>query len=298
MHPFPSRSSIRAILASLILLVGFLSSLPAQEKADKEAPPRGIRMFTCAHSFHIFVPRMLADLAKREKIVGHELVGQQMIGGSKVIQHWNLAGDKAKVKPALESGKVDVLTLSPHVYLPDEGIDRFVELALKHNPKCRILVQLSWHPWDSLDKDIRITKNDQRDLRTLEQLRPPQEAFKKALEGQVQKINQKLDHRAVFIVPVGDAVLRLRELVIAGKVPGIKKQSELFTDPIGHAKAPVMALATYCYHAAIYKQKPTALPGSVKAGDKEQEELYRLLQDIAWETVKKYPLAGVSDKKS
>ena len=54
-----------------------------------------------------------------------------------------------------------------------------------------------------------------------------------------------------------------------------------------------MALTTYCYYSAIYGKKPTAFPAGVKAGDKEQEALYRLLQDIAWETVKTYPHSGL-----
>jgi hypothetical protein len=293
MHPLPSRRSSR--FALLALCVG-VSALPSAEKPLKEDPPGGIRMFVCAHSFHIFVGKYLDALAKSEKIDEHKLVGVQMIGGSRVIQHWNLPDDKNKAKLALRTGKVDVLTLSPHLAIPDEGIDRFAELALKHNPKARIFVQMSWYPFDSLVKGEKIVKNDQRDSKTIAQLRPQLETWKKQLEAQVKKINDKLDRPAVFIVPVGDAVLRLRELVIEGKVPGIKKQSELFTDPIGHARLPVMMLATYCHYVAIYKSKPTTLPGYVKPGDKEQEALYRLLQNIAWETVTKYPPAGVRSK--
>ena len=35
-----------------------------------------------------------------------------------------------------------------------EGIDKFVELGLKHNPKMRFLIQESWTPWDYLDKRV------------------------------------------------------------------------------------------------------------------------------------------------
>ena len=44
--------------------------------------------------------------------------------------------------------------MAPHVKIPDEGIDRFVELGLKHNPKMRFLIQESWTPWDYLDKRV------------------------------------------------------------------------------------------------------------------------------------------------
>jgi len=111
-------------------------------------PPRGERVLVTAHSFHIFIAPRLAPLAKAAGIEGHELVAAQMIGGSKVIQHWNLPDEKQKAKPALTEGRVDVMTMSPHVYLPDEGINHFVELGVKRNPKLRFLVQHSWMPWD------------------------------------------------------------------------------------------------------------------------------------------------------
>jgi hypothetical protein len=66
-------------------------------------PPKGERVFVTAHSFHIFIAPRLAPLAKAAGIEGHLLAGSQMIGGSKVIQHWNLPDDKNKAKAALVS---------------------------------------------------------------------------------------------------------------------------------------------------------------------------------------------------
>ena len=54
-------------------------------------PAAGQRVFVTAHSFHIFVAERLAPLAKAAGITGHELVGKQMLGGSRVQQHWDLA---------------------------------------------------------------------------------------------------------------------------------------------------------------------------------------------------------------
>jgi hypothetical protein len=88
--------------------------------------------------------------------------------------------------------------------------------------------------------------------------------------------------------------MNLREKVIAEKVPGISKQADLFSDPIGHAKAPVSILNAYCHFAVIYKKSPVGLPipSGLKKTDKA-EELNKLLQEIAWEAVKKEPLSGV-----
>ena len=40
-----------------------------------------------------------------------------------------------------------MLTLSP-IFLPDPGIENFVDLAVKHNKDIRILVQPIWLRWD------------------------------------------------------------------------------------------------------------------------------------------------------
>jgi hypothetical protein len=102
----------------------------------------------------------------------------------------------------------------------------------------------------------------------------------------------------VRIVPVGDAVLKLRELIAAGKAPGLTKQTDLFTDLIGHGKEPVLALATYCNFACIYKVSPVGLKDSNPALDKLSPELRPLLQQIAWDTVTAYPFSGVAAKPS
>ncbi len=257
----------------------------------------GQRVFVTAHSFHIFVAPRLESLAKAAGIEGHELVGAQMIGGSKVIQHWNLPDEKNQAKTALRDGKVDVLTMSPHVYLPDEGIDNFVALGLEHNPKIRFLVQHSWTPWDGWLPDEKVANNEERDTRSLEKVRVANRRFRDLLEAQVSALNKKLGRDAVRIVPVGDAVLRLRELIVAGKAPGLTKQTDLFGDQIGHGKAPVLALATYCNFACLYRRSPVGLKDADPELDRLSPELKPLLQQLAWETVTSYPWSGVATTK-
>lgn len=259
--------------------------------------PKGERVLVTAHSFHIFVAPRLATLAKAAGIEGHQLVAAQMIGGSKVIQHWNLPDEKQKAKSALAAGEVDVMTMSPHVYLPDEGIDRFVELGAKHNPKLRFLVQHSWTPWDGWEGDDKVAKNEDRDTRPLDKVRAANLRFRINLETQVNALNQKLGRDAVRIVPVGDAVMKLRELIAAGQAPGLTKQTDLFTDQIGHGKAPIIALTTYCNFACIYRVSPVGLPDNEPALDKLSPKLKPLLQKIAWDTVTDYPLSGVKAAK-
>lgn len=283
------------LLALLFQVSAFLGVTTA---AEKQVVPAGERVFVTAHSFHIFTAARFAPLAKLAGIEGHQLVGAQMIGGSKVIQHWNLPEDKNKAKAALAAGQVDVLTMSPHVYLPDEGINHFVELGVKHNPKLRFLVQHSWMPWDGWEGTDKISKNEDRDTRSLDIVRAANLKWRTNLEAQVKGLNQKLGRDAVFITPVGDAVLKLRELIAAGKAPGLTKQTDLFTDQIGHGKEPILALATYCNFACIYRVSPVGLKVTNPALDKLSPELDPLLRQIAWETVSAYPHSGVAAKPS
>lgn len=257
------------------------------------AAPKGERVLVTAHSFHIFTAPRLAPLALAAGIEGHKLVAAQMIGGSKVIQHWNLPDEKQRAKPVLTAGEVDVMTMSPHVYLPDEGIDRFVELGAKANPKMRFLVQHSWMPWDGWEGTDRVARNEDRDARPLDIVRAANLKWRTNLEAQVDALNKKLGRAAVFITPVGDAVLKLRELIAAGKAPGLTKQTDLFTDQIGHGREPILALATYCNFACIYKVSPVGLKVPNANLDKLSPELDPLLRQIAWETVTGYAKSGV-----
>src|SRR5262245_28201852 len=111
-----------------------------------------LRVYYTGHSFHMFVPARVALSAKAAGVKEYELAGTQGIGGSRVIQHWDKDKGENVARKALEKGGVDVFTMSPHLKLPDEGIDHFVGLGLKHNPKMRFLVQQSWMPFDFPDK--------------------------------------------------------------------------------------------------------------------------------------------------
>ena len=283
---------MRRYLALLFALVIGFAVRPGSAQAPK--PPAGQRVFVTAHSFHIFVAARLAPLAKAAGIADHTLVGAQMIGGSKVIQHWDLPDEKNQAKRALSAGGVDVLTMSPIMtYTPDDGIDHYVELGAKNNPKMRCLIQQSWPGYDGWLPGERVATNEERDTRSLDIVRTANRRFRVALEAQAAELNKKLGRQSVYIVPAGDAVQKLRELLAAGKAPGLTKQTDLFADPIGHGKEPVVALTTYCNFACIYGISPVGINLKNPTLDNLSPDLDPLLRKIAWETVTGYPQSGV-----
>lgn len=267
-----------------------IGRVSAVRGGDDKTPPPGQRVFYTGHSFHMFVPPRVEQLVKSAGINGHRLVGTQGIGGSRVIQHWELADDRNKAKPALTSGEVDVFTMSAHLLVPDPGIDHFCELGLKHNPNLRLLVQASWMPFDLVGESRRIRDNAERDQTKLDELQATTDAWRQKLEAQADGLNKRFERRAVFIIPVGDAVVKLRQRIAAGEFPGVTKQADLFRDPIGHGLGHVQALAAYCNFAAIYRRTPEGLRLDEPGVDEPQ---HAILQRIAWETVASYQQAGV-----
>ena len=275
-------------LAIFTLMLGLLPGARAEQ-------PAPTRVFVCAHSFMIFTAKLLPPLAKAADFP-YVAAGQQMIGGSRVIQHWDLPDEKNFAKAALREGKVDVLTLSPHRMLPDPGIDNFTKLGLEKNPNLRVIVQASWPGFDG--DWTKQFKNAQRDAATVESLAEMRKGFREQwltlMEAQVNALNKSVGREAVHILPVFDAVFALRERIAKGDAPGLTKQTDLFRDDIGHPREPLAALVTYCHFAAISGRSPVGLP---VPGELQRlphaAELNTLLEQLAWDAVTSYPLSGV-----
>lgn len=286
----------RVLLSAPWLLLTALATSLFADAPPTQAPPKGLRVLTAGHSFHVWMPALLGEIAASAKITGHRQVALSSIGGSRVIQHWDLADDKNRIKPALIAAEADVLTLSP-IYLPDEGIEKFVKLGLQHNPRLRITVQEFWLPFD--DQALWATKAKgvviDRDTKKIPELRAAHASYFQAMDEHVRALNADAGRSAVVVVPVGQAVLALREKIVEGKAPGVARQSDLFTDPIGHPRDPVKVLSAYCHFAVLYGRSPVGLPApKALAKLPEGEKLNRLLQELAWNAVTQHPLSGVT----
>lgn len=254
------------------------------------------RVFYTGHSFAGAPPAWLGILAKQAAIDDYKNVGRQSLGGSRVIDHWNLADARNEAKKALGTGHVDVLTLSPNMQLPDEGIDLFVDLALKQNAKIRVLVQGSWMTWDGLGKGG--IKNAERDTQPVAGIRERTAKHMNEIRTQLRTINQRVGREVCVLVPVGAAVVRLRELIAEGKLPGLEKPSQLFVDDIGHAHPAILHLCTYMYHVAVFHRDPREITGLGNNGWSKQfgqpkPELAATLKQLAWDTMAAEPLSGL-----
>ncbi len=185
----------------------------------------------------------------------------------------------------MKKGEVDVcLTVDVNwVALP--ALDKWAPAGLAHNPNFRLYQQARFLP----------EKPEERDNSKIADVQAALDKSRKRLEVRVDAINKELGKPVVFIVPVGDAIVKLREMVVDGKFPGVTKQSELFLSGSRgaiHVEKHANLLTAYCNYAAIYQKSPVGLKLEMKDITDEQ---HAILQKLAWETVSQYPYAGLKN---
>ena len=297
----PDFGSIRCAMARLIIaLLLTLGCLAGSSPAhDQKSPPPGLRVFFASHSLMWYAPKPLGELAEAAGIKGHALVGLQSLGASTTVQHWNLSDDKNEAKKALKTGEVDVFVMSP-ISFPDDGVENYVKLGLEHNPDMRFIVQLSWGGGDIDNQDFPKGAFDNVDKeKTPEQLMALFVRNIKAGEAQADALNEKYGKgkKIVALVPSAHAMVALRTKIANQEWSGLSKQGELFVDAV-HPSTPMEVLNTYMHLAVLYGQSPVGLPmpTMLKNAKREawDEAFNRSLQELAWETVRKYPYSLVT----
>jgi len=296
---------LRQLLAGMLLGALALSSAPAGDSpaalASAPAITRGQHLFSTGHSFHFGFPAILDAIAKSAGFADSAVVGISSIGGSRVIQH--VANKEAQA--ALANGSVDVLMCTP-IYLPDPGIEQFAQIGSKVNPAFRMTVMEFWLPYDNYEPrnytngpagsataHVNPPKVD-HDAATVAELRRIHQRYVAEMDQEVTRVNTALGRTVVYVVPVGQAVISLREKIIAGQAPGLTRQWDLFTDELGHPKPPLTVMMGWCHYAVIYRKSPLGLPAPKELGTSPTSEaLNRLLQELAWDAVCHHPLSGV-----
>lgn len=261
--------------------------------------PKGLRVFSCGHSFHMFVVPILNDMALGAGIKDHKIAGKSSIGGSRVMQHWELPDEKNPAKAALRAGEVDVLTLAP-IWMPEDGIEKFAKLGFEHNPNIRVTVQQFWLPNDTYEPKYPLDtrKPVDHNATNLDELQKAQDRYDHDVDEAVRAVNKQFGKEVIVTVPVGQAAVALRRKIVAGQAPGLTKQGDLFRDSWGHPQLPLQVLLGYCHFAVVYQRSPVRLPmpaAFAKANRPEwDEKLNRLLQELAWDAVTRHSMTGVT----
>lgn len=284
-----------------VLCLGSLLALGGSTQADEpKPPPKELRMWHVGNSWSATLPFEAMGLPRvfyhHTHNFGHnkleDILTKGWIGEA-------LKKDKAQ-KNLLEKGDFDVVYLGfVQLHSPLEGMDHLFDIVQKHKPGARIYLQHAWahggykgtHDEDDLDK----YEADWAKRRA-------------AIEAAVDAANKRAGKQVVFIIPLHDAVMKLRRMVKAGKFPKVTKQEQLFVSFDGkrdeHGNNQIYALGAYCAYAAIHGKSPEGMRPKFPAdgnltGKRDgnvplDDEQNAVLQRIAWETVSKYPYAGVA----
>ncbi|MCV0440856.1 MAG: hypothetical protein K5880_19870 [Hydrogenophaga sp.] len=305
----------RVLKYALVLLLGACGSQKTLDPAalaqlyaePLPAPEKPLRVFHIGHSLvGKNIPSMLEQLAG----AGHDH-RSQLGWGASLQSHWEpdipVKGSEVEnahdryqdAKAAIASGSFDALVLTESVEIKDaikyfdspEYVRRWARDARNANPAIRVYLYETWHPLD--DPDGWLTRLD-RDLGAY-------------WEGVL--LAQGLAHGdtggPVYVIPAGQVMAAfVRRVEQAGGLPGLSAREDLFhRAPDGkqdmiHASDLGSYLVALTHYAVLYHRNPIGLPHRLLRADGSQadapsEAAARVMQEVVWEVVTRYPKTGV-----
>ena len=247
--------------------------------ADK---PAGLRVMSGGHSWST---ENSAPLCQVAGITGHIKLNKQGLNSGRIED----------LTPLLEKGEIDA-----YVWQNSQGVEfpnflpTLVELGPKHNPNFRgVFIQMPWIVHDGR-KDVKLP--EEYETTDLAEYQTKMGKWRKQQEAYVDEVNAKAGKRVVFLVPLGDGMLEVRKMIVAGKFPGVTKVSGsvLGGDIMPHQGLLGKRLGAYMHFAALYRMSPEGLLFPGKDGDGLTDPQRAILQKVAWEMVSKYPYAGIA----
>lgn len=310
------KHALKYALALLLSACGWQKTLEpaALEQLYKEpltAPQRPLRVFHIGHSLvGKNMPSMLEQLAG----AGHDY-RSQLGWGASLQSHWEpdipVKGSEVEnahdryqdAKVAVASGKFDALVLTESVeiknaikyYDSPEYIRRWARDARKANPTIRVYLYETWHPLD--DPEGWLNRLD-RDLGAY-------------WEGVL--LAQGLAHGdtggPVYVIPAGQVMAAfVRRVDKAGGLPGLRSREDLFhKEPDGkqdmiHVSDIGSYLVALTHYAVLYHRNPIGLPYRLlrsdgTPADAPSEAAARVMQEVVWEVVTRYPKTGVQQAR-
>jgi hypothetical protein len=268
------------------------------EAASREKKGNGLWVASSGHSLvgPALIP--LKAIAQAAGYEGHNQIAL-LSGGANGSPRslWEKSDDKQILKPALATGKWDVLTMGSHYQGSEpEDFARWIELGLKYNPAMVFYIQDAWPRLPDLLPNAQ--QGAEPAEITFERYLGQMQEINRRMAAIVEALNKRLSGK-VYVIPVGNGMVELVRRQREGKLPGVdaiyipKKKDDgkrvaLYRDQI-HPTAPVATLEGYLYYACLYKKDPADLPGHVY----EKASLDRILREVAWKVVSEHPYTGV-----
>jgi hypothetical protein len=225
------------------------------------------RNFYLGHSLiNTQIPQMVHELAKA---ANHKTSYKANIGnGANLGWHWThpLTGQGESWTTALVNNTFDHFILTEAVPLKGhlqwsrtyDYLDSLYLYAAKKSPKIKMYMYETWHCTDSgtplkceWDNDSHIPWRDRLDRDTA------------LWQGIVNEFVDRNPNADIFMVPGGQALALLHDIIDSGNLPGVTSHRQLFSDNIHLTSVGNYFIACVMY-STIYHRSPEGLPYILK----------------------------------
>lgn len=308
------------LVTQLILSCVLLASSQTNQK-------KTINAFYLGHSLSDGVPEMVWGLALKSSNTSFDY-GYQRINGTPLRNQWNQMLRQSKSpyldftdkemlkvfdstivdeganlyrffddKNGLASGKYSHLVLTesvPRSYEKGWGnientyryVDSFYNYAKRFNPDVKPYLYEVWHCINSGTPEG--CSDDKNPLTFRERLKKDLAMW----ESVIHKFNSKKPRQKIQLIPVGQGLGNLYDVIEKGGLPGVKSLKEFFTDEI-HVNDTLRYFNACIHYATLFEQSPVGLTNQLNHiwGSPFvtlNPDLARRLQEIAWQTVQQY----------
>ncbi len=232
-------------------MIAMMAPVAAAESKQKDLqhtglPKNGATCLFIGHSFFIPVAKSFDQHAKLNGFPKHKQYaifsgGQSGTPGSL----WKNKKKSQAIKNILGSGKIQVFGMTwGSINSEFEDYKRWIDVALKHNPKTKIMIGLSWH-----------TKGPERDSKEFTEANLA--SVQKFFEGRVVRLRKAYPNNSITVINYGLAACELKARFEAGKLKGdiskmVDRKSGLFTDAFGHAGPMIKDLSALIWLKKLY----------------------------------------------
>ncbi len=249
-------SAFRLTLLSLLALLpaGASSAEPQPSTTAPEALADpfqdGANCLFIGHSFFIPVAVHFDRIARQNEFSAHAaamVFAPGMAGSPGAL--WESERHRERIESHLATGRIELLGMT--VAGPRGGAledyQRWINLALKHNPKTRIFIGHCWIPGGPQMESARYRATvETSGLRTLEI---------------VQQLREAYPATPIYFINYGLIAADLKERFEAGELPEItqiagRDPSALFRDPLGHAGPFLLEQCANAWLALLYHPAP------------------------------------------
>jgi hypothetical protein len=193
-------------------------------------------------------------------------------------------------KAEVQKGGYDVLVITEsngHTRTEgDETVDyatRLVKLARKANPAIRVFLYGNWLDRKEFPNDDAWRSQTERDI--------------KWWESVAERVNKEIDGPDLLVIPGGPILARITREAKEGKLPGLSVNDLFRADDGVHVNDRGFYVIALAHYAAIFRDSPVGLPVASETEDGPAETLSAenaaRIQQIVWDMLKAYPLAGI-----